>query len=227
MMPSRPTTITVEAGTQPSVNPPLSQDVPASAPDRHARGRERRRNNVYAAAISLFMEKGFEDTTMDDIAERADVARTSVFNYFARKTVILDEWGFRRRQEVDRRMRAASEHDGSVGEELKRYMFALGEVNAATRAETVIIMDACLKWNNVLLSPPLAPEMTAVLDRARDRGEVRTEIDTAYAGLFLSAGYFSALALWIDVEPEPFDIRTHLLMLVDVVLNGMAVKRAN
>jgi AcrR family transcriptional regulator len=32
------------------------------------------------------MEKGSEETSMDDIAERADVARTSVFNYFSPKT---------------------------------------------------------------------------------------------------------------------------------------------
>ncbi len=167
------------------------------------------------------MEKGFEETTMDDIAERADVARTSVFNYFARKTAILDEWGFRRRQQAEQQIQAQGFGDGSVGETIKRYLIELGEVNARTRPETVIVMDACLKWNNVLQSPPLAPELTRVLDRAKALGEIRTEIDTAYAGLLLSAGYFAALSMWIAVEPEPFDIRDHLVMLADITLEGM------
>ena len=53
---------------------------------------------MYAAAISLFVEKGFDNTTMDDIAERADVARATVFNHFPRKAAFIDEWTARRRE---------------------------------------------------------------------------------------------------------------------------------
>jgi AcrR family transcriptional regulator len=38
---------------------------------------------VLAAALELFVERGYDNTTMDEIAERADVARAAVFNYFA------------------------------------------------------------------------------------------------------------------------------------------------
>ncbi len=36
---------------------------------------------MFAAAVELFVERGFDATTMDDIADRADVARATVFNY--------------------------------------------------------------------------------------------------------------------------------------------------
>ena len=50
---------------------------------------------------------------------------------------------------------------------------------------------------------------------------LRLEIDTQQAGLLLAVGYFAALANWIAVEPEPFDIREYLAKLVDLVLNGL------
>jgi AcrR family transcriptional regulator len=60
-------------------------------PDRRARRRAEGRPRVFQAAVELFVERGFDATTMDDIADRADVARATVFNYFQRKTAFLDE----------------------------------------------------------------------------------------------------------------------------------------
>lgn len=49
--------------------------------DTHAR--------VHAAAMDLFGKKGFEATTLDDIATAAGVSRRSLFHYFASKEDIV------------------------------------------------------------------------------------------------------------------------------------------
>jgi AcrR family transcriptional regulator len=74
---------------------PLTEK-PAS--DRRARRRAEGRQRVFRAAVGLFIEHGFDATTMDDIADWAGVARATVFNYFQRKTAFLDEWSAGRRQ---------------------------------------------------------------------------------------------------------------------------------
>ena len=80
---------------------PLPMAGPAVAvPDRRTRRRQESRERVYRAAVELFVERGFEATTMDDIADRADVARATVFNYFQRKTAFLDQWSALRRQKA-------------------------------------------------------------------------------------------------------------------------------
>ena len=158
---------------------------------------------------------------MDDIAERADVARTSVFNYFSPKTAFLDEWGARRRQPAFDAVQSEHLEDKSVAEVLKRYMAVLGELNARARAECVVMMGASLKWNNVMMDPPLARELSGVLGQAQYKQQLRKEVDARQAGLLLAVGYFAALASWIAVEPEPFDIRDYLAQLVDLVLNGL------
>ncbi|HEY5049741.1 MAG TPA: helix-turn-helix domain-containing protein [Acidothermaceae bacterium] len=209
-----PITARVEPTTPPAA-------APAMSPDRHARGRERRRNRVYDAALALFMEKGFEETTMDDIAERADVARTSVFNYFSPKTAFLDEWGTRRREEALRAVESEHLEDASVAKVLQRYMAVLGVLNADARAECVVMMGASLKWNNVVGGSLLAGALSDVLDQARLNNQIREDIDIRQAGLLLAVGYFAALATWIAVEPEPFDIRDYLAKLVNLILNGL------
>lgn len=45
----------------------------------------RKRKEIEDAAEKLFREKGFEQTTMDDIADRALCSKTTIYNYFNRK----------------------------------------------------------------------------------------------------------------------------------------------
>ena len=50
---------------------------------------DRKKRQMIDAAESLFREKGFEKTTMDDIADRALFSKTTLYNYFNRKEDII------------------------------------------------------------------------------------------------------------------------------------------
>jgi len=47
------------------------------------------RNKLFAALSSLMAERGFESITLADIAQRAGVGRTAVYNHFADKEALL------------------------------------------------------------------------------------------------------------------------------------------
>ncbi|XVV07155.1 TetR/AcrR family transcriptional regulator [Actinosynnema sp. CA-248983] len=77
-----------------SIRPPLRQ-----------RKRQRARDQIVAAAFELFAERGFAEVTVADIAERAEVGRTTFFRYFGDKQevvfseeqTIMDDWVARHR----------------------------------------------------------------------------------------------------------------------------------
>jgi AcrR family transcriptional regulator len=54
-------------------------------PDRRSRKRLATRLEISNVATRLFMERGFDKVTVDEIAEAADVGRMTVFNHFPRK----------------------------------------------------------------------------------------------------------------------------------------------
>lgn len=54
-------------------------------PGRTVAGRRRLRHSLTVAAIDLFLEQGYEATTVDDIAAAAGVGRRTFFRYFRSK----------------------------------------------------------------------------------------------------------------------------------------------
>jgi AcrR family transcriptional regulator len=47
------------------------------------------RQRIADAAIVLFLQRGFDDVTISEIAEAADVSKVTIFNYFPRKEDIF------------------------------------------------------------------------------------------------------------------------------------------
>src|SRR5688572_8127443 len=67
------------------------------------RKREQTKVALQAAAIRLFNEKGYAATSVDDIAEAANVSRRTFFRYFGSKEGVL----FSESDESGERIRAA------------------------------------------------------------------------------------------------------------------------
>jgi len=64
----------------------------SSAPGLRERKRQQTRERLTRVAMALFLERGFEATTLDDIAAAADISRRSFFHYFASKEDVVFTW---------------------------------------------------------------------------------------------------------------------------------------
>ena len=53
---------------------------------------DRRRHEIFGASVHLFLEKGFGETSMREIAEAAEVGKSTLYDYFKTKDEIL-LWG--------------------------------------------------------------------------------------------------------------------------------------
>lgn len=69
----------------------MSTDAVAGTPSLRERQKAQTRDHLLAVATRLFAERGFSETTMEDIASAAGAARATVYAYFPTKDQIVVE----------------------------------------------------------------------------------------------------------------------------------------
>src|ERR1700704_4093683 len=77
----------------PSKSRKKSAALSIGLPDRRQRRSAELRERLFRAALELFGEKGFAETTVEDITDAADVGKGTFFNYFPSKDHILLAFG--------------------------------------------------------------------------------------------------------------------------------------
>ena len=86
------------------------------------RNKQRMREEISGAALRLFAERGFEDVTIAEIADAADVSQKTVFNYFPTKEDLV----YSREEEVEQQLRdaiAGRERGQSVVDGVRSFLF--------------------------------------------------------------------------------------------------------
>jgi AcrR family transcriptional regulator len=69
---------------------PTKQALPPAEPGRlRLRKKQHTRRAIEDAALDLFVEQGYENTTVDQIAARAEVSKATFFRYFATKGEVI------------------------------------------------------------------------------------------------------------------------------------------
>lgn len=107
----------------------LSVDVPART-SLQERKQEFARNAIWDSAIDLFFEKGFDETTVDEIAERAGTSRRSFFRHFESKSDLMAqpvvEWGASLVSAID-----SCPPSLSIGELFREVVFKVAQKSAS------------------------------------------------------------------------------------------------
>jgi AcrR family transcriptional regulator len=181
-------------------------------------------DRLYTAALELFAEQGYEKTTIDQIAERADVARGTFFNYFQRKEDLVITWAQRRRQRLQEVMDLSPARDDDTTVQLERCMSALAEFNEAERTVTQVMLTAWLKAGQPLHeAPEYAGEVfVKVIAAGQARGDVAPDLDPVLAGNMLRDAYLGVLYRWCQATEAAVPLHVHLRALLRVALTGVA-----
>jgi AcrR family transcriptional regulator len=205
------------------------------AMDEHLSRRERKkretRRRLMRAALRLFRDQGYDATTVEQIAETADVAKGTFFNYFETKEAILPalaEWRLRQLEGV------LSPTRGAPASPVARIKLALCLIADDPLADPLLtrrlfaaVMPHVLPHRQEQDAHPgraLARLLADQVRQAQSAGEIRADVDSFYVGSVIRTLFFQQLMMWhcgycSAPLPELLD------RMVDLLLDGIAGPR--
>ncbi len=201
----------------------------SSAPSRSRRERkkERTRLEIYTAAMNLFLKRGFDAVTIDEICQAADVARATFFLHFPAKEALLAEYGQRANQELAAAIRAAR---GSATATIRMAFTMLSE-RAERHPELVRMLVREIVTRRPALSQQdehardLVELLAAVIRRGQASGELRKRLEPRVAALTAAASFFAVIYAWVRSDRE-IDLNPVLNETLDVILHGLSERKA-
>ncbi|MGY1812261.1 TetR/AcrR family transcriptional regulator [Blastococcus sp. SYSU D00820] len=192
----------------------------SAEPDRARSRALATQDRLYRAAADLFAERGYEDTTMAQIADRAGTSRRTAFNYFPNKSDIPMLWV---RRLADVAVRVVAEDRTSGGLDRIRAFFSL--ICRMVQDEPDVSRQMMIGWTAatgpIRYESALLVDLCPLIDAGKARGEIAGDLDTATVARTLSDVLLGAVFRWVREYDRSTSVAAHVDAGIDVVLRGL------
>jgi AcrR family transcriptional regulator len=191
---------------------------------RRERKKEETRTRIFRAAIRLFRDRGFESTTVDEITEKADVAKGTFFNYFPRKESVLAYLSEIRLEEALDSAGAILASPKTAREKLLELISTAVEVYESDRELSRYVMvgliqrafapeeEVSVRWQNLVVR---------FIQHGQATGELRQDLDPERAAFVLRSVSISTVFMWVACPETTFRLPDEVRARLSLVLDGM------
>jgi AcrR family transcriptional regulator len=168
---------------------------------RRERRRTETREKLYRAAMKLFAERGFFETTTEAITEAADVGQGTFFNYFPTKQHVLTVLTEKQIEKVRAARYRANAGGGSIQDVLHNLIHAIaeepGQSPPLTRSllTALVSSDAVREFSGETMARGRR-NLQIIINLGQKRGEVRRDRKAADLAMAFQRAVLGTLLLW-------------------------------
>ncbi|MBI1987505.1 MAG: TetR/AcrR family transcriptional regulator [Nitrospinae bacterium] len=170
---------------------------------RRERKKQETEERILRAALSLFQLKGFEETTLEEISEKADVSRATLTNYFGTKGALvlgLSRWGAaevsdtleRRRQQLGTTQELLQEFFVLLARKAQIYPNAFEKITPRLARFPLSSSHGWQEWGSILVR---------LLREGQERGEIRKDSDPQELAEVVAAVGFQSILICLRQQP--------------------------
>lgn len=198
---------------------------------RVERRKARTRRTIIATAIQLIKQHGFEDTTMEQIAEEADIAKGTLYNYFPSKEAIISAYV---QQAFADRHTDRIQQMRELPDTRARLVMMLSDLMARVQAQPDIFELYLAHRVRQVVS--LRPDMSEggkrgfaalaveIIQRGQQNGELRSDLPFGML-VDLFEFVFVEVAKQFYLEPDGYDTGAAVEQGVSLFMHGAAARR--
>jgi len=171
---------------------------------RRERKKQETRQRLLEVAWDLFRVRGYEETTVEEITEAADVAKGTFFNYFETKEAVLGELMAWRIELLGRQVLAGDGVPESAVARIKLVIRAMvGEFSPEADLARHLFMarlGAPVTRHSAHQLGSLTHELVM---QAQARKEIRNDVDAGLVTRLLMTCFFFSFDRWHHLPPRP------------------------
>jgi AcrR family transcriptional regulator len=204
----------------------MKSDNMGGGPDmtnRRERKKQETRNKIFNTAMTLFQDRGYDATTIDMIAEQADVARGTVFLHFPSKEAILSHWGDDLIEEIENRREEWDLPDRNCKQKIyELFRLSIDESRESFPLVKVWVKSTLATPSALLRSQSALRQLLAeLLEEGQEVGRLKQTIDPIIAANMLENIYLHALYDWVLSEGD-WPIEEILATKIEYLFGGLA-----
>jgi AcrR family transcriptional regulator len=194
------------------------------------------RRSIIEAAVEMFSEKGFEATTMKQIAREVGIGDATIYKYFSSKDKLLfGFYSYRAEQAVEAFLQEPELEAFSLQEKLQLLIDIYLESLLPDREFVAESLNMIMQSPSVLFEDvtPVRKEFVGViqdmLTEAEQAGEIEKSPFTAYTAKLTNDFILAILLYWIKDDSDEFSNTTQLVDMslslgVEVLKTGIISK---
>lgn len=197
----------------------------SSSTDRRQRRSAEIRERLFRAALALFGEKGFAETTVEDITNAADVGKGTFFNHFPSKDHILLAFGEMQLAKLAEAVENARRNDVPMPEFLRSLGVRMTQEPIRNPAIIRTLLQAYLSTTPVRaammdLQKRVQALHTQIIELGQARGEIRDDLPATEIAQVFRQMIFGTLLVWSLHGDATLHARMETAF--DVLWTGMA-----
>jgi len=192
----------------------------------HQERRKREINErINRAGIELFQEQGYEVTTIEQICERADVARRTFYKHYLSKQhlahALSESW---MHEQTRKLVEAARNHSDSTIERLRFYIHGIARnLHTYEALERILIkhamQDVSFDDRAVFRWTLQSNLLRGLIIEGQERGDITRAFDAEFLARMVAGGINTVVISWIYEEGYP--AAQQLAELADFIANAV------
>jgi AcrR family transcriptional regulator len=191
---------------------------------RRERKKEETRSRIFRAAVDLFRKRGFESTTVDEITERADVAKGTFFNYFPRKEAVLSYLSESRLVPVEENAGAMLADPRPARDKLLDLYVSCASVYEEDRELSRYVLLELIAHSfepTEEMGKRWQDQILPLVRQGQEKGDLRADAEAARVEALLTSIYYATLYEWACCVGEEFELRKELRARLRLAMEGV------
>jgi AcrR family transcriptional regulator len=178
--------------------------------------------NIFEVAGRLFKEKGYENTTVDEITRVAGIGKGTFFNYFPTKEALLQDFIKQKEELVLDLVKDQLTRNISTKEKIKNILVLVAKSNEKDRELTKLFVFEHLKHygQEERTSTSLDHLIQDIVEKGEKTGEFKSVLDLKMAAGNLAAIYFYSLMEWLWSK-DNYSFAEEISKRIDMIFDGI------